>query len=252
MHPRRRASTNRKEEARKEIWDSLKTRYLGSKRVKMASVQTLKSEFNVLRMKKTETIDEFTGKISRLVSKFTTLEVALEDSSLVKMFLDSVSDKYLPIVVGIEQFQDLETMQFEEAIGRMKVYEEQTTRLRENNNNTNGQLLLTHVEWKARQKRHSVDNSSMNKGRKFGSIDRGRWRGRGCGTERQNSAGGTSNTGNGNRDKSHIKCFTWNKMGHYTSECRRKGHDDETHLTCAIEEELTLIMVVSQKGTRTR
>ena len=39
-----------KKKTAKEIWDSLKTRYLGSERVKMARVQTLKSEFNVLWM----------------------------------------------------------------------------------------------------------------------------------------------------------------------------------------------------------
>ncbi|KAA0039660.1 hypothetical protein E5676_scaffold767G00390 [Cucumis melo var. makuwa] len=94
----------------KKIWDSLKTRYLGSKQVKMARVQTLKSVFDVLRMKETETIEEFTEKINRLASKFSTLGVALEDSSLVKKLLDFVLKKYLPIDVGIKQLHDLQTM----------------------------------------------------------------------------------------------------------------------------------------------
>ena len=102
---------------------------MDSEWVKMTRVQTLKSEFNVLQMKETETIDEFEGKINELASKFTTLGVALEDSSLVKKLLDSVPDKYLPIVAGIEQFQDLETMPFEESIRRMKEYEERIARL---------------------------------------------------------------------------------------------------------------------------
>ena len=84
-----------KKKTAKEIWDSLKTRYLGSERVKIARVKILKSEFNVRQMKETETIDEFAGKISGLASKFTTLGVALEDSSLVKKLIDSVPDKYL-------------------------------------------------------------------------------------------------------------------------------------------------------------
>ncbi|XP_038888718.1 uncharacterized protein LOC120078515 [Benincasa hispida] len=213
-----------KKKTAKEIWDSLKTRYLGSERVKMAQVQTFKSEFDVLRMKETETIDEFAGKISGLASKFSTLGVALEDSSLVKKLLDSVPDKYFPVVAGIEKFLDLETMPFE--------------------------------EWKARQKGSSGENSLVNKGRGSGGTDHGRWqgrgRGRGHGAECQNSAGGTSNTGNGTRDKSHIKCFTCNKMGHYASECRGKGRDDEAHLTCATDEEPDLRMAVSQEGTRTR
>ena len=41
-------------------------------------------------------------------------------------------------------------------------------------------------------------------------------------------------------------------MGHYASECRGKGRDNEAHITCVVEEEPTLMMVVSQEGTRTR
>ncbi|KAK8683852.1 hypothetical protein V6N13_039898 [Hibiscus sabdariffa] len=41
-------------------------------------------------------------------------------------------------------------------------------------------------------------------------------------------------------------------MGHYTAECRRKGHDDEAHLTCATDEEPSLMMTISQEGTHVR
>ncbi|KAL4303488.1 hypothetical protein GQ457_10G006770 [Hibiscus cannabinus] len=245
-----------KNKTAKEIWESIKTRYLGSERVKKARVQTLKSEFDALRMTETDTIDEFAGKLSAMTSKFSTLGVALEDSSLVKKLLDSVPDKYFPIVPGIEQFHDLETMPFEEAIGRMKAYEERIARRCVNTNNTEGQLLLTHAEWKARQKRNNGDNSLGNKGRGSNDHYRGKWRGRGRGrgrgTSRHNSAGGTYNTGSGTRDKSHIRCFACDKMGHYASECRSKGRDDEAHLTCATDEEPALMMTISQEGTHTR
>ncbi|KAL4385163.1 hypothetical protein GQ457_15G023990 [Hibiscus cannabinus] len=116
-----------KKKTTKEIWESIKTRYLGSERVKKARVQTLRNEFDALRMKETETIGEFTGKLSAMTSKYSTLYVALEDSSLVKKLLESVPDKYFHVVAGIEQFHDLETMPFEDVIGRMKAYEERTT-----------------------------------------------------------------------------------------------------------------------------
>ncbi|XP_042411455.1 uncharacterized protein LOC122000991 [Zingiber officinale] len=127
-----------KKKTAKEVWGSLKTRYLGSDRVKKARVQTLKSEFDALRMKETETIDEFAGKLSAMSSKFSTLGATLEDSSLVKKLLDSFPDKFFPIVAGIEQFHDLETISFEETIGRLKAYEERTLRLRGNTNSTEG------------------------------------------------------------------------------------------------------------------
>ncbi|XP_042465817.1 uncharacterized protein LOC122048290 [Zingiber officinale] len=69
-------------------------------------------------MKETETIDEFAGKLSVMSSNFSTLGAMLEDSSLVKKLLDSVPNKFFSIVAGIEQFPHLETIPFEETIGR--------------------------------------------------------------------------------------------------------------------------------------
>lgn len=43
----------------KEAWDAIKTMCLGADSVRQANVHTLKSEFEVLSMKETETIDEF-------------------------------------------------------------------------------------------------------------------------------------------------------------------------------------------------
>ncbi|XP_042451831.1 uncharacterized protein LOC122036548 [Zingiber officinale] len=229
----------------KEVWDSLKTRYLGSDRVKKARVQMLKSEFDALRMKETDTIDEFAGKLSAMSSKFSALGATLEYSSLLKKLLDSIPDKLFPIVVGIEQFHDLETIQFEETIGRLKAYEERTLRLRSNTNDTEGELLLTHAEWQMRQKGSNVDTSSRGKGRGSSSPSRGKWRSRGRGMPSQDSVGGT-------RDKRYIKCFNCEKMGHYASECYNKRCDDEAHLTCVTDEEPTLMMTVSHEESNAR
>ncbi|KAK8686369.1 hypothetical protein V6N13_125394 [Hibiscus sabdariffa] len=42
------------------------------------------------------------------------------------------------------------------------------------------------------------------------------------------------------------------EIGHYASECRSKGRDNEAHLTCATDEEPALMMTISQEGTHTR
>ena len=48
----------------KEIWETVKSRNLGAERIKEARLQTLMNEFERLRMKDTDSIDIFTGKIS--------------------------------------------------------------------------------------------------------------------------------------------------------------------------------------------
>ncbi|XP_042385790.1 uncharacterized protein LOC121977270 [Zingiber officinale] len=209
-------------------------------------------------MKETETIDEFASKLSAMSSKFSTLGATLEDSSLVKKLLDSIPDKFFPIIASIAHFHDLEMIPFEETIGRLKAYEERTLRLRGNTNDTKGELLFTHAEWQMRQKGSNVDTSSGGKGHGSSSPSRGKWCGRGWGRDRsrgtpsQDSAGGTSSNGRGTRDKSCIKCFNCEKMGHYASECYNKHRDDESHLTCATDEELSLMMIVSHEEPDTR
>ncbi|KAL4297345.1 hypothetical protein GQ457_12G018850 [Hibiscus cannabinus] len=176
MYPRRHSSPDYEEEDGERNLGKYQDKVLGSERVKKACVQTLRSEFDALRMKETETIDEFIGKLSVMTSKFSTLGVALEDSSLFNKLLESVLDKYFPVFPGIEQFHKLETMPFDEAIGRMKAYEERTTRLSGNNNNTEGQLLLTHAKWKARKKRNNDENFLGSKGRGSNDYHRGKCR----------------------------------------------------------------------------
>jgi hypothetical protein len=52
-------------------------------------------------------------------------------------------------VARIEQFYDLKSLAFEEAVGRLKAYEERTRRGARSGKTEGGQLLLTQVEWEA-------------------------------------------------------------------------------------------------------
>ncbi|KMS98645.1 hypothetical protein BVRB_3g070000 [Beta vulgaris subsp. vulgaris] len=53
----------------KGVWDALKARHVGADRVKEAILQSLSAEFDRLKMKDTDKIDDFVGKISELSSK---------------------------------------------------------------------------------------------------------------------------------------------------------------------------------------
>nr|GEV26260.1 zinc finger, CCHC-type [Tanacetum cinerariifolium] len=113
-----------KHKTTKSIWDSLKTRHIGEERVQQARLQTLKSDFEMLHMKEDETIDTFTTKLTTLVNKAASLGHTMEDETLVHKLLNDIPDRYLQIVVSIEQYSDLSEMTLEEAIGRLKTYEE--------------------------------------------------------------------------------------------------------------------------------
>ncbi|KAL9269499.1 Glyceraldehyde-3-phosphate dehydrogenase GAPCP2, chloroplastic-like protein [Drosera capensis] len=166
-----------KKKTAKEIWESLKTRYLGTDRVKKARLQTLKGEFDALRMKEQESIDDFTEKFSGMSSRFFSLGVDLDDVVLVKKLLDCVHDRYFTVIAVIEQFFNFETMPFEEDIRRLKSFEERT-RLRENTGSGGSQLMFTQIERNAPQRNNTgeVPSTCQEYESDASDRDKGEWR----------------------------------------------------------------------------
>ena len=112
----------------KEVWDSFKMRFVGADRVKAARLSTLKGEFDKLCMAAGEPLDDYAGKISGMAARYAGLGATLDDAAMVKKLLDTVPDRLYPTVVGIEQFYDIETMPFEEALSRLKAFDERSRR----------------------------------------------------------------------------------------------------------------------------
>ncbi|KAD4586373.1 hypothetical protein E3N88_23974 [Mikania micrantha] len=94
-----------KKKTAKEVWESLRTRFVGAER-------------------DGESIDEYAGKLSGMISKFNSVGATLKDEELVRKLFDTVTDRYIHMVASMEQYSDVETMPFEEAIGRLKAYED--------------------------------------------------------------------------------------------------------------------------------
>lgn len=66
-------------------------------------MQTLMSDFNRLKMKETDSIDGFVGKLSELSTKSASLDESIDEPKLVKNFLNSLPrKKYIHIIVALE------------------------------------------------------------------------------------------------------------------------------------------------------
>lgn len=196
----------------KKACDALKTMCLGADRVRKAKVQTLKSEFEGLRMKETEDLDDFYMKLNGLVAKIRALGETIDENYVVKKLLRAVPPKFLQIASTIEQFSDLEAMSVEEAIGSLKAHEE---RLKSQNEPTAGQLLLTEAEWMKREN----DTGHL-------LLTREEWL-------KRSSARGQSGNGDyrvncGGQNRSKVKCFNCFGYGHYAAECRKPKHEKDS------------------------
>ncbi|GKD99909.1 zinc finger, CCHC-type containing protein [Tanacetum coccineum] len=203
-----------------EVWNSIKVKHLGADLVQKARLQTLRSELETLKMKPHESTSEFAGKLSSIQAKFKSLGGTLKDKVLVRKLLNSVPKKFLPIVVSIEQYQEIDTMQFEEAVGRIIAFEERLKSQDEPENNYQNKLLLA---------------SSNNQGG-------GRGHGRNFTKNKSSYGKGTSRV---SIDKSKLRCYKCGEHGHFAKECTKWKHNkikqEESHLIYDTDNEPTLL-----------
>ncbi|KAL4566634.1 hypothetical protein LXL04_030754 [Taraxacum kok-saghyz] len=111
-------------ESSKELWESIKARYVGADRVKEARLQTLVTEFDRLTMIESESVDSFAGKLSGIASKSASLGEMIGEAKMVKKLLSSVPRNFIHLVASLEQILDLNTVGYEDIVGRLKAYEE--------------------------------------------------------------------------------------------------------------------------------
>ncbi|XP_076896274.1 uncharacterized protein LOC143549194 [Bidens hawaiensis] len=164
-------------------------------------------------MGETESIDDYAAKLGGVQSKYKSLGAVLEEEILVRKFLNSMPDKYLPVVSSMELLTDIETMAFEDVVGRLKAYEERNKFNNVNESSSQSQLMFT-------QTKKKVENY---RGRGRG---RGRYNGRGRGNPRWNDECENDerveywkrNLGEWQDRRKYITCYNCDKIGHYSNE----------------------------------
>ncbi|KAJ9552989.1 hypothetical protein OSB04_017034 [Centaurea solstitialis] len=151
---------------------------------------------------------------------------------MVKKFLTSLPRRFVHIVAALEQVLDLKTITYEDLIGRLKAYEEQTKET-DKASESGEKLLYSKIENSNRNQ-----DSSHGRGRGANRGGRGGGRGRGRGNaQNHDNRGDEKKKGNHNekRDMSTIKCYRCDKYGHFVSRCPDRWRNHEANLNDAQE-----------------
>ncbi|GAV79368.1 UBN2 domain-containing protein, partial [Cephalotus follicularis] len=107
----------------KEAWDTLYAAYKGEDKIKLVRLQTLRCEFDYLRMKDSELVEEFFNRVINLVNQMKVNGEAMENQKIVEKILRSLTQKFEFIIVAIEESKDLFSLSLESLLGFLQSHE---------------------------------------------------------------------------------------------------------------------------------
>nr|GEV62389.1 zinc finger, CCHC-type [Tanacetum cinerariifolium] len=229
-----------KHKTAKAIWDALKTRCIGEERVQQARLQTLKSDFEMLHMKEDDTIDTFTTKLTTLVNKAASLGHTMKDGTLVRKLLNDVPDRYLQIVASIEQYSYLSEMTLEEAIGRLKTYEEMIKYKKGKQVDNQKKLMLTRHENKRKYFRgRGRGKHRFSQGRNHENFKEEK-----KDEETSHMNFNKNNFKKSNYDTSKLQCYKCKKIWHIAPKCPQRTKPNKQSNLVKEDLEPTLLMTI--------
>jgi hypothetical protein len=146
----------------KEAWDILKLAYKGNDKVKTVRLQTLRTQFETLKMSESESVDQFMTKVMGIITRLRiNAEKELTDQRVVEKVLRSLPKKFEMVVTSLLESKYLTNFSLEELTGSLLSHEARMT------------LDLGTLE-------HAFHTKvSMDRGRGRGFHGRGRGHGRG-------------------------------------------------------------------------
>jgi hypothetical protein len=112
----------------KQAWESLQTTYQGKSKVKTTKLKILRRDFENLQMKVTYSIDSFFTHAMEIINLLKSYGETVGDQKVVEKILRSLPTKFDPVVIAIEESQDLTQLSVDELMGSVLSHEQRLNR----------------------------------------------------------------------------------------------------------------------------
>ena len=208
--------------AKESTREAIKTLRIGDNRVRKATAQNLRAEYESIALCDGEAIEDFALRMTGIVQRLATLGDPEPDEKVVAKYLRVVRPRYKQLAISIETPLDISQLSIEEVTGRLKAADDVEPAPA---HTASGKLLLTEEQWVEKYKKKSGESG------RGGSGSRGR--GKGCGRGRGRGNGGSSSS----RPPPDDSCPRCGKKGHWASDCRTKKKEEPAHQAHVTQEE---------------
>ncbi|CAN6703120.1 unnamed protein product [Malus baccata var. baccata] len=206
----------------KSAWDVLEKVYRGSTKVRAVKLQSLRRDFEYIRMKDDELLDDYLSRLSEIINQMKSNGEILSDERIVQKYLISLPRKYDNIVSIIEETKDLSTLSVEELIGSL------SKRLSRHDNNDVENAFQTLTVNPKTQASSSQSKANSNKNWKGKNKA---WEGKGNFEDKKKVEKSLYGSKCKICDKAHsgecwfkgkVKCHKCSKFGHMQKDCTYK------------------------------
>ncbi|XP_038687527.1 uncharacterized protein LOC119986908 [Tripterygium wilfordii] len=112
----------------KAAWSKLQEEFQGSERVRQQRLSTLKREFELLKMKDSETVREYSAKLMEIVNQMKLYGEQVTDYKVVEKILISLPDRFEAKISAIEESCNLKELSITELCTKLQAQELRFTR----------------------------------------------------------------------------------------------------------------------------
>ncbi|XP_021758678.1 uncharacterized protein LOC110723641 [Chenopodium quinoa] len=108
----------------KEAWEILQQEFQGDSKVRSIKLQSLRRDFENLKMKDNELVKNYFSRVIEIVNQMKSYGEEISNEKIVKKILVSLNDKFDNIVTIIEETKDLSNITIEQLMGSLESHEQ--------------------------------------------------------------------------------------------------------------------------------